>query len=105
MSGLPMIACSDRRPMFPVVHWITRNGRSVLVVLIGCSFAGVIGLIMFNRVHGLSRLRKGQSPAMPTARNTQPTAVSRIATSRRRRDRIQLCSAATDVAVVLGASR
>jgi hypothetical protein len=53
MSGLPMMACSDRRPMFPVVHWITRNGRSALVVLIGGSFAGAIGLIMFNpaRVH------------------------------------------------------
>jgi hypothetical protein len=31
-----------------VVHWITRNGRSALVVLIGGSFAGAIGLIMFN---------------------------------------------------------
>ena len=41
MSGLPMMACSDRRPMFPVVHWITRTGRSALVVLIGCSFAPV----------------------------------------------------------------
>ena len=30
-------ACSDRRPMFPAVHWITRRGRSAVVVLIGCS--------------------------------------------------------------------
>src|SRR5512135_1355302 len=35
MSGLPMTACSERRPMLPVVHWITRSGRPVLVVLMG----------------------------------------------------------------------
>jgi hypothetical protein len=34
--------------MFPVVHWITRSGRSGLPVLIGGSFAGALGLIMFN---------------------------------------------------------
>src|ERR1700733_5701315 len=34
MSGRPMMACSDRRPMFPVVHWMTRKGRSALAVLI-----------------------------------------------------------------------
>ena len=32
-----MIAYSDRLPMFPVVHWITRNGRFVLAMLIGGS--------------------------------------------------------------------
>jgi hypothetical protein len=31
MSGRPMIACSDRRPMLPVVHWITRIGRLALM--------------------------------------------------------------------------
>ena len=51
MSGLPMIACSERRPMLPVVHWITRNGRSGLVLLIGCSFAVAIGLICSNPAH------------------------------------------------------
>ena len=39
----------------------------------------------------------GQSPAVPTARKTQPAAASRSATSTRRRDRIQSCSAATQV--------
>ena len=29
MSGRPMIACSERRPMLPVVHWMTLSGRSV----------------------------------------------------------------------------
>jgi hypothetical protein len=43
-----MMACSDRRPMLPVVHWITRSGWS-LVALIWGSFAGVIELIMFNQ--------------------------------------------------------
>src|SRR5271157_1063716 len=63
MSGLPMIACSDRRPMFPVVHWITRNGRSALVVLIGCSScAGAIGLIMINRGP------RAREPGAPTGR-------------------------------------
>jgi hypothetical protein len=40
-----MMACSDRRPMLPVVHWITRSGRSVLALLIGtplCRYDGVI---------------------------------------------------------------
>jgi hypothetical protein len=48
MSGLPMMACSDRRPILPVVHWITRNGWPVVVALIWGSSAGVIELIMFN---------------------------------------------------------
>src|SRR5256885_5667603 len=26
MSSRPMIACSDRRPILPVVHWMTRKG-------------------------------------------------------------------------------
>jgi hypothetical protein len=29
-----MMACSERFPMFPVVHWITRRGLSVFGVLI-----------------------------------------------------------------------
>ena len=33
MSRRPMIACSDRRPMLPVVHWMTRSGRSAGVVV------------------------------------------------------------------------
>src|ERR1700722_20899569 len=48
MSGRPMMACSDRRPMFPVVHWITRNGRSGLVV--------VMGLLCRMRVDSLCEL-------------------------------------------------
>src|ERR1700758_3336103 len=36
MSGLPMMACNDRRPMLPVVHWITRNGRSALIGWLLC---------------------------------------------------------------------
>src|ERR1700744_5265569 len=36
MSGLPMMACNDRRPMSPVVHWITRNGRSALIGRLLC---------------------------------------------------------------------
>jgi hypothetical protein len=48
MSGLPMMECSDRLPMFPVVHWMTRKGRSALVVLIGGSFAGAVATIMFT---------------------------------------------------------
>ncbi len=28
-----MIACSDRRPMLPVVHWMTLIGRSVIAVM------------------------------------------------------------------------
>src|ERR1700744_732058 len=50
ISGRPMMACSDRRPMFPVVHWITRSGWSALVALIWGSFADVIELIIFNRL-------------------------------------------------------
>src|ERR1700677_4619883 len=38
MSGRPMMACSDRRPMLPVVHWITRSERSGLVVLMGALY-------------------------------------------------------------------
>ncbi len=33
MSGLPMIACSDRRPILPVIHWITLSGRAVVAVM------------------------------------------------------------------------
>jgi hypothetical protein len=29
-----MMACSDRRPILPVVHWITRNGWPAVVALI-----------------------------------------------------------------------
>lgn len=43
------------------------------------------------------------NPTAPIARNTAPTAASRMATSGRLRDRIQLCNVAIDVAVLLGA--
>jgi hypothetical protein len=32
-----MMECSERVPMFPVVHWITRSGRSVVVVMCASS--------------------------------------------------------------------
>src|SRR5580693_7787715 len=37
MSGRPAMACSYRRPMLPVVHWITRSDRSapVRVAILG----------------------------------------------------------------------
>jgi hypothetical protein len=31
MSERPMIACKERLPMLPVVHWITFSGRSVVI--------------------------------------------------------------------------
>ena len=43
--------------------------------------------------------------ATPAVRDTQPTAASRIATSTRRRDRIQLFSDSSHLTVALGASR
>src|ERR1700754_776279 len=39
MSHLPIMACSERFPIFPVVHWITRMGRLGVLIpqtLIGC---------------------------------------------------------------------
>src|SRR4030081_2563500 len=41
MSARPMMACSDRRPMFPVVHWMTRRGRSDFVLDMGVSSMSV----------------------------------------------------------------
>src|ERR1700755_1439020 len=35
MSSRPMMACSDRLPMLPVVHWMTRSGRSGIDEVMG----------------------------------------------------------------------
>src|ERR1700733_1697841 len=37
MSSRPMMACRERLPMLPVVHWITRSGRSAVLVVMCAS--------------------------------------------------------------------
>src|ERR1700744_3656219 len=69
MAGRPMMACSDRRPMFPVVHWMTRNGPSVLAVLI----LAPLPLRGWNHYAKRARRLSGRSAARaPVGSGVQP---------------------------------
>lgn len=37
-----MMACSERCPMLPVVHWMTRSGCSWLHTIFGCGAPAVV---------------------------------------------------------------
>src|SRR5947209_2340619 len=111
MSGLPMMACNDRRPILPVVHWITRSGRGAVafiwgsLAMIELSAAGLTHYVHPAATHRRRAHVQAQIPETPAATNAQPVTASAIATSRRRRDRIHPCSAVTALAVGLGATR
>ena len=55
-----MIACSDRRPMLPVVHWMTRSGRSNS----GSSWPATLERVLAS-VQVAVRQRSRRAPAAP----------------------------------------
>src|SRR5882757_9390393 len=55
MSLRPMMECSERVPMFPVVHWITRSGRSVVVVMCASSLRRLVDTFWNMYTRALAR--------------------------------------------------
>ena len=95
MSSRPMMACSERLPMLPVVHWITRSGRWVLMHASSLGrFTGHLWSVCIREdsLNRPSRRTAGTISAMqhflrhPQSRiHPQPVPISRSAHGLRRR--------------------